>query len=214
MANLKTISQFKSRLAGGGARSNLFEVNIDDFKFASPSWDDETFQFMCKGASLPASNVSPINIPFRGRELKVAGDRTFDEWTVTVINDENFKLRTSFEQWMNGISKLSDGSGATDPGSYMGNARVNQLGRGYNQGKNATRNSSDVNGAGGLTGIKPLRTYFMEGIYPTTISEIALSYENANDIEEFTVTFQVQYWVAGSSTAAGTAVDQVNKVII
>ena len=95
MANLKTISQFKSRLQGGGARPNLFEVNINDFKFAD--WDNETFQFLCKAAALPASNVTPIDIPFRGRSLKVAGERTFDTWTITVINDEDFKLRTAFE---------------------------------------------------------------------------------------------------------------------
>ena len=93
MANLKTISQFKSRLQGGGARPNLFEVNINDFKFSE--WDNETFQFLCKAAQLPSSNVTPIEIPFRGRSLKVAGDRTFDEWTVSVINDEDFRLRTS-----------------------------------------------------------------------------------------------------------------------
>ena len=116
MSNLKTISKFKSRLQGGGARPNLFEVNLNDFKFA-PEWDNETFQFLCKAAQLPSSNVTPISIPFRGRSLKVAGDRTFDDWTVTVINDEDFKLRTAFEQWMNGISKLSDATGPTNPNS-------------------------------------------------------------------------------------------------
>jgi len=213
MANLKTISQFKSRLQGGGARSNLFEVNIDDFKFAD-DWDNETFQFLCKAAQLPGSNIAPISIPFRGRELKVAGDRTFDEWTVTVINDEDFKLRNSFEEWMNGISKLSDGSGATKPDSYMGNARVNQLGRGYNQNRFAERNSVDGNNAAGTSGINPLRTYFFEGIFPTAVSPIELSYDNENAIEEFSVTFQVQYWIAGSNTASGAASDQTTQVII
>ena len=82
----------------------------------------KNFQFLCKAAALPASNITPIEIPFRGRTLKVAGDRTFDTWNITIINDENFRLRSKFEQWMNGINKLSDGSGATAPGSYMGNA--------------------------------------------------------------------------------------------
>tara|TARA_A100001201_G_scaffold4811_2_gene9248 strand:- start:2665 stop:3306 length:642 start_codon:yes stop_codon:yes gene_type:complete len=213
MANLKTITQFKSRLQGGGARSNLFEVNIDDFKFAE-SWDNETFQFLCKAAQLPGSNIAPISIPFRGRELKVAGDRTFDEWTVTVINDEDFKLRTSFETWMNGISKLSDGSGATRPESYMGNARVNQLGKGYNQGAFSVRNSAEGDASGGTQGVQPLRTYFFEGIFPTAVSPIELSYDNENAIEEFTVTFQVQYWIAGSNTSSGSANDQASNVII
>lgn len=212
MTNLKTISQFKSRLQGGGARSNLFEVNINDFKFSD--WDNETFQFLCKSAALPASNVTPIEVPFRGRTLKVAGDRDFDVWTVTVINDEDFKLRTAFERWMNGISKLSDGSGATNPNSYMGNAVVHQLGRGYNQNRHATRNSEDGNNADGSTGIRPLRSYYFDGIFPTNISQIDLSYDNANAIEEYTVDFQVQYWIAGTDSANGSANDQANSLII
>ena len=212
MANLKTISQFKSRLQGGGARPNLFEVNINDFKFAD--WDNETFQFLCKAAALPASNVTPIDIPFRGRSLKVAGDRTFDTWTITVINDEDFKLRTAFEQWMNGMSKLSDASGATNPNSYMGNATVNQLGRGYNQGRFATRNSGDGDGSAGQSGITPLRTYYFDGIFPTNVGEIALDYGTTDTIEEYTVEFQVQYWIAGTDSTNGNASDQNGSVIV
>ena len=89
MSNLKTITQFRSKLGGGGARPNLFEVNINKFPFVG-DWDNETFQFLCKAAALPASNVASVEIPFRGRTLKVAGDRTFDNWTITVINDEDF----------------------------------------------------------------------------------------------------------------------------
>ena len=212
MANLKTISQFKSRLQGGGARPNLFEVNINDFKFAD--WDNETFQFLCKAAALPASNVTPIDIPFRGRSLKVAGDRTFDTWTITVINDEDFKLRTAFEQWMNGMNKLSDGSGATDPNSYMGNATVNQLGRGYNQGRFSTSNSGDGDGSGGQSGVTPLRTYYFDGIFPTNVSQIDLSYDAGDTIEEYTVEFQVQYWIAGTESTNGNAADQTSSVIV
>ena len=214
MSNLKTITQFRSKLAGGGARPNLFEVNISDFKFAAPVWDQDTFQFLCKAAALPASNVSPIEIPFRGRTLKVAGDRTFDTWSVTVINDEDFKLRTAFEQWMNGISKLSDASGATNPNSYMGNATVQQLGRGYNQGVNAKRNSQDPDGSAGKTGIKPLRTYYFDGIFPTSVSAIDLSYDTGDTIEEYTVGFQVQYWIAGTNTTTGTSTDANSATIL
>ena len=212
MANLKTITQFKSKLQGGGARPNLFEVNINDFKFAD--WDNETFQFLCKASALPASNVTPIEIPFRGRSLKVAGDRTFDNWTVTVINDEDFKLRTAFEIWMNGISKLSDGSGATNPNSYMGNATVNQLGRGYNQGRFAERNSADGDGSAGRGGIEPLRTYYFDGIFPTNVSAIDLSYDSGDTIEEYTVEFQVQYWVAGTGSTNGNSADQTGSIIV
>lgn len=213
MSNLKTITQFRSKLQGGGARPNLFEVNIENFKFVS-TWDNETFQFLCKGANLPASIISPIEVPFRGRTLKVAGDRTFDVWTVTVINDEDFKLRTSFEQWMNGIGKLSDGSGATQPNSYMANATVHQLGRGYNRGRNATANSRDGDGSAGSTSITPLRTYYFDGIFPTNISAIDLSYDSGDTIEEYTVEFQVQYWIAGSNSTSGTPTDLTATAIL
>ena len=212
MASLKTITQFKSRLAGGGARPNLFEVNINDFKYAD-NWDNETFQFLCKAAAMPASSITPVEIPFRGRILKVAGDRTFDTWTVTVINDEDFKLRTSFEQWMNGISKLSDASGPSNPNSYMGNATVNQLGRSP-EGRFGTAGTQAGDNSGGGPTFEPLRTYYFDGIFPTEISTIDLSYESGDAIEEYTVTFQVQYWIAGSNTSTGTPSDQTGTVIV
>ena len=110
MSTLRTITDFKTALAGGGARPNLFEVDIPVIPAVSEGidWDADTFKFLCKAAALPASNVAPIEVPFRGRTLKIAGDRTFDTWTVTVINDEDFKLRSAFELWMNGISKLEN----------------------------------------------------------------------------------------------------------
>ncbi len=119
--NIRNISNFKEKLAGGGARPNIFEVSIPDFPdFAKNQWDNNTrltFNFLCKAAALPASNVAPIDVPFRGRILKVAGDRTFDTWTVTIINDEDFKIRHAFEVWMNGINKLDNATGATSPSS-------------------------------------------------------------------------------------------------
>ena len=131
---IRTISDFKSKLLGGAARPNLFEVSIPTFPTAgSIAWDDDTFSFLCKAAALPASNIAQIDVPFRGRILKIAGDRTFDTWTVTIINDEDFKLRTSFEQWMNQISKLDNNTGATNPASYMTDAYVYQLGRGQSR---------------------------------------------------------------------------------
>ena len=217
MSNLRTISNFKSALRGGGARPNLFEVNMNwpignDMGSWGNSVENE-FQFLCKAASLPSSNITPIEIPFRGRTLKVAGDRTFDVWTITVINDENFRIRTKFEEWMNGISKLTDASGATDPNQYMASAVVNQLGRGANQGRHSKGPSgaATVDGTDGRTDVKPLRTYYFSDIFPTEVSEIALSYDSTDTIEEFTVTFQVQYWTAGSNSTAGTSTDQQNS---
>lgn len=191
MSKLRTISAFKSALSGGGARPNLFEVSIPSFPFAS-NWDNENFSFLCKAAALPASNIPQIDVPFRGRILKVAGDRTIDPWTVTVINDEDFKLRTAFEQWMNEISKLNNNTGATNPSAYMTDAYVYQLGRGA-----GTVNSKNNSNADNDTGITPLRTYKFFDIFPTSISQIDLSFESSDTIEEYTVEFQVQYWSAG-----------------
>lgn len=201
MSTLRTITNFKERLAGGGARPNLFEVEIPAFpNQLTTLWNTgagqeaETFKFLCKSAALPASNIASIDVPFRGRILKVAGDRTFDVWTVTIINDEDFKLRTAFELWMNSISKLDNNTGATNPTSYMTNAFVHQLGRGAGT-KNSTNNSPTPGG----TAITPLRTYKFYDIFPTNVAAIDLSYDSSDTIEEYTVEFQVQYWSAGET---------------
>lgn len=204
MSTLRTITAFKSKLAGGGARPNLFEVEIPSFPVAAGTnvWrtgsdqEADTFKFLCKAAQLPASNIAPIDVPFRGRILKVAGDRTFDTWSVTVINDENFLLRNAFEVWMQGISKNSNNTGATSPGSYMTYALVHQLGRGADKGIESTSNSGSVDGSA----ITPLKTYTFYDIFPTNISAIDLSYESSDAIEDFTVEFQVQYWEPGAYT--------------
>ena len=196
MAETRTLSEFKSRLAGGGARPNLFEVSIPSFPSSiSEAWgpgiqdENGTFNFLCKAAVLPASKVASFDVPFRGRQLKVAGDRTFDDWTVTIINDEDFKLRTAFERWSNVLSKLDDATGVTNPTSYMTDAYVQQLGRGAQ--RFSTTNE------GGQSAV--LRTYKFYDIFPTDISEIGLSYNDGDQLEEFTVTFKVQYFTIGDS---------------
>ena len=180
----KTISQFKSALVGGGARPNLFEVELTPFPTAAANadWDPNNFRFMCKAAQLPASTIANIDVPFRGRIFKVAGDRSVDTWTVTVINDENFAVRNAFEEWMEGIAKLDNNLGATDPSAYMANATVYQLGRG------STSSSQDNGGESNSV----LKEYVFEDIFPTEVSSIDLSYDSSDTIEEFTVTFQVQ----------------------
>jgi len=203
MADTKTLSQFKNRLAGGGARPNLFEVTLPSFPAAVGRrvWrtggkkEANQMKFLCKAAQLPASTVAEVPVPFRGRILKVAGDRTFETWTVTVINDEDFALRTAFELWMNKLSKLNDATGVTNPSSYMTDAYVTQLGRGRKA--VATKNS------GGKS--SELRTYKFYDIFPTEVSAIDLSYDSTDTIEEFTVTFQVQYFTIGNSTERNRA---------
>ena len=184
----KTISQFKSALVGGGARPNLFEVELTTFPTAAANadWDPNNFRFMCKAAQLPASTIANIDVPFRGRIFKVAGDRTVDTWTVTVINDENFAVRNAFEEWMEGIAKLDNNLGSTQPASYMVNAFVYQLGRG------STLSSTNNDGSKNAT----LAKYKFIDIFPTNVSQIDLSYDSTDTIEEFTVEFQVQsIWI-------------------
>ena len=125
----RSIADFKGKLVGGGARPNLFEVSMPTLP-AGISWDGDTFRYMCKAASMPASTIANIDVPFRGRIFKVAGDRTVDVWSITVINDEDFKLRNAFEEWMDLIAKLDNNLGATSPDAYMVDADVFQLGRG------------------------------------------------------------------------------------
>tara|TARA_Y100001970_G_scaffold23010_1_gene26856 strand:- start:295 stop:885 length:591 start_codon:yes stop_codon:yes gene_type:complete len=177
----KSISDFKSALIGGGARPNLFEVELTTLP-GGIAWDADNFRYMCKAASLPASTIANIDVPFRGRIFKVAGDRTIDVWSVTVINDEDFKLRNAFEDWMNLIAKLENNLGATQPEAYMTNAKVYQLGRGST--KSSTSNTGEANTV--------LKEYEMIDIFPTSVSAIDLSYDTGDTIEEFTVEFQVQ----------------------
>ena len=189
----RTISQFKSKLVGGGVRPNLFEVQVNfpdnvDLGIQQDGggeFDGDRFRFLCKAASLPASNVGNIDIPFRGRTLKVAGDRTVDDWSITVINDEDFGHRRAFEAWAQNIAQYGDSSGLTDPSSYMGQATVYQLGRNVasQQGSNSPATDSNI-----------LAQYKFVDIFPTTVGAIDLSYDTENTIEEFTVDFQVQYW--------------------
>jgi hypothetical protein len=186
----KTISQFKSAMVGGGARPNLFEVELTTLP-GGISWDADNFRFMCKSAALPAQNVASIDVPFRGRIFKVAGDRTIDTWTVTIINDEGFLLRNAFEEWSNLIADLGTNLGATDPSAYMTNAKVYQLGRG------STPSSKDNTGTSNAV----LKEYEFIDIFPTNVSQIDLSYDSSDTIEEFTVEFQVQSF---SYTGQGT----------
>jgi len=179
----KNISQFKSKLIGGGARPNLFEVELTTLPAnVTANWDSDVFNFMCKAAQLPPQNIANIDVPFRGRIFKVAGDRTIDNWSVTIINDEDFRFRNAFENWTQQIANLDDNMGATDPNSYMTNATVYQLGRG---GQVSSSNNSGTENA-------VLKQYTFQNIWPVNVSAIDLSYDTGDTIEEFTVEFAVQ----------------------
>lgn len=190
----RTIDDFKSRLVQGGARPNLFEVEfnfptaIGEQLSVATVEEDLKFRMMIKGAQLPASNIAEVVVPFRGRQLKVAGDRRFDPWTITVMNDGDFNIRDAFEKWSNFIIKVSDGSGTINPADYQAEWTVHQLGRGA--GDLMTPGEQNANQ------LPVLRSYRMRGCWPSAISGIELSYDSADTIEEFQVTMQVQYWEA------------------
>ena len=171
------VNDFKSKLKGGGARPNLFRATINFPAFARG--DNELTSFLCEAAQLPASIIAPIEVPFRGRRLKIAGDRTFDVWTVTIINDTDFKIRNSMERWMNGIANHTTAAGFQTPEVYQSDLFVEQLGR---------------NGSS-------LKRYDFIGCFPTNISQIDLSYTTENEIERFTCEFQVQYWESAKNTS-------------
>jgi hypothetical protein len=191
----RTIDQFKSRLTGGIARPNLFEVVLafpDGVVDSDVNDIDVKSRFLVKAAALPASNIAPITVPFRGRQLKIAGDRSFDEWTITVINDTDFAIRSSFERWMNSMSKVSDNAGNVNPEDYTRDAYVYQLGRAPVA---ASSQSSEQN-------LPILRTYKFYSVFPTNVSQIDLSYDQSDAVEEFTVTLQVQWWEADGNGGA------------
>lgn len=201
----RTLEDFKARLIGGAARPNLFEVelNFPAFATASNAGADATdntrtvselSRFMIKTANLPASNVGVINVPFRGRELKIAGDRTFDVWTITVINDVDFSIRTAFERWMNAINKHDDNSGLINPAQYQRNAIVKQFGRSSLSSANSNVTNPTLTKSGDQ--IPVLKAYKFYGVFPTAVSAIDLSYDSSDTIEEFTVDLQVQWWDA------------------
>ena len=191
MATGYSISKFKSALGGGGARPNLFEVRLTDIP-GGVTWDSDNFKFMCKAASLPAQTIANIDVPFRGRIFKVAGDRTIENWTLTVINDVDFKYRTAFEGWMQHILKLENNTGTTNPQSYMTNADVIQLGRGSVIESQKVKDTGSYDDSATGTTVAGLARYQMQDIWPVNVSSIDLSMDNSDQIEEFTVEFAVQ----------------------
>ena len=190
---LRKITDFKSKLIGGGARPNLFEVELAfPEEIAIDNDVKEKARFLVKAAALPASNITPIDVNFRGRILKIAGDRTFDTWTITVINDTDFAIRSAFEKWMNSINRLSDATGTNNPADYQEDAYVHQLDR------------------DGST----LRTYRFYDVFPTQISQVDLSYETVDTIQEFTVELQVLYYESIKGVGANAGGESLSLIHI
>ena len=174
---MSSISQFKDEFRGG-VRANLFAVNI-----THPSiLQDRKLQFHCKGASIPASTIGNIDVPYRGRQLKVPGDRTYADWTATIFNDENMTIHGKFEEWMHQIQNHGQNVQKLDPGRVYGRGTVAQLSRKGHA----------------------IQTYTIE-MYPTEVAAIDLAWDSNDAVEEYAVTFAVNWWIPkmGGISAVG-----------
>ena len=163
------IEEFRSRLGAGGARPNQFRVTLN---FPTIAESDNTYSILVSGAAIPASTVNPAIIQYRGREIKLAGERIFDPWTVTIVNDTNQSLRRPFEQWLDSMNQKDDNRGNLNPVDYFQDIEIEHL---------------DRNDA-----VLPGGKYILYDAFPINMSEIALQYAQNDIIEEFTVTFQYQ----------------------
>ena len=175
MAN---INDFKSRLKGGGARANQFKVTLPFPGFASVGGETSDMAFLCTATSTAASNIADVAVAFRGRSLYVAGDRTFDTWSTTVLNDTDFKIYRATERWLNGINNMTDNEGLTNPSDYQVDAFVDHL---------------DRNGA-------TLKSWTFRGLFPTALPGIALNYGTNDAVETFDVTWRYQYFETDTTT--------------
>ena len=196
MASGFNISTFKTRgLTMGGARPTLFEIYLIPPPGVGADQDSQDkFRFTCRGASIPAATIQAIDVGYFGRKIKVQGDRTFTDWQVTVMNDEDFLVRSMFEKWSNALNRLEsnirDPNFTGDENSYKTDMNVIQYGK-----------------DGEL-----IRQYDIIGAFPTTVSDIQLDWDTTNQIETFTVTFAYDYWLPAEEDTNAYLSDAVSPV--
>jgi hypothetical protein len=188
------IEEFRKKgLTGGGARPSLFEVEITNLPLQIDATISEKFTFTCSASEIPAATIGSIDVGYFGRQIKLAGDRTFADWTVTIQNDEDFAVRSLFEAWSNQINQLVANrqlapKDNTNNGYKSASALVRQFGRAGKE--------------------KVLREYEIVGIFPTTVGNMAVDWDATNRIQTFDVTFSYDYWVP--SIQSGTGITPVN----
>ena len=173
---MATIDQFKANIAGGGARANQFRVILNTPSGIATGLTSATAQFMIRTASLPGQTIAEIPIQFRGRQLYLAGDREFETWTTTVINETDFGLRNGFEQWLSGINDLETSQGVNDVSAYSTDILVTQLDRDNNA----------------------LKTYTFINCWPTAVAAIDLSFDTVSEVEQLEVTWRYTHFSASS----------------
>ena len=171
---MPNLSSFTQALHGGGARANQFQVTLGGAGASGLSGD---FHFLCRSAQIPALTIGEVAVPYRGRTIYLAGDRTYDAWTVTILNDRNYSIRAFLESWMDDMSDIggSTKTSALSSSIYYADATIKQLDR------------NDT----------PIRTYKLEGLWPTTLDAIDLSYDANDAIEEFGCTFRFNWMTVG-----------------
>jgi hypothetical protein len=180
------INDFKSRgLTKGGVRPSLFQVQINPNVGEDAATIDK-FVFTCRASEVPAATIDPVNVPYFGRQIKLAGDRTFADWTVTVMNDEDYLVRNMFEDWSNQINQ------------FVGNVKLLTANSYKSTDATVTQFSKD--------GTK-IRAYQFVGIFPTTVSNMALDWDNTNTIQTFDVTFSYDYWVPIQIGGTGASIN-------
>ncbi len=172
--SIPSIEGFKANLVGGGARANQFKV-VMNFPTASKGnvKTGEQFTYLCQSTELPASTIGIVEVPYRGRIMKLAGDRTFADWTNTILNDSDFKIRTALESWIDMMDQpLTEGGASVSPLLYKTTAEVKQL----------DRNGHEI------------KTYKFHGLLPSEIGNIAMSYDTNDAVETFDVTWSYDYF--------------------
>ncbi len=170
------VDDFKAKIAGGGARPNLFQVTLNFPAYAGGNTEISTF--LVRAATLPGSTIPEMIVPFRGRQLKMSGDRVFEPWATTIINDTDFILRNAMERWMNGMNAHSANTGLVNPIDYQADLKVEQL---------------DKDGS-------VLKKYIFVNSFPTSISPIDLGYDQNDIIEEFICEWSYQYWTSDTTS--------------
>jgi len=175
---MPNINEFKSRLSGGGARANQFKVTMNFPAYSSVGGETSDLSYLCTATSIPGQSLGTVSVPFRGRVLQLAGDRTFAPWSVTVLNDTDFLIYRAMERWFNGMNNMTDNEGLTNPSNYQVDIKVDHL---------------DRNGA-------TLKTYILRGAFPTSLSDIDLSASDNDTVETFVTTFTYQYFETDTTT--------------
>jgi len=185
------INQFRSHFVGDGARPTLFEIIVNFPRALGGEFPTNDMKLFAKATTLPTSTVGSIIVPYQGRQIKVAGDRVYDDWNCTIINDESFSIRNAMELWNNSMDQHSTDAGkkrvsgaSANPYSYVATVTINQLGK---QGR-------------------IIKSYQLINAFPYLIGQIDLSFESNDAIEEFDCTFAYDYFIPSEIEDAGKAV--------